>query len=94
MKQYTVMLTKQAGNQILEHAAYIQNELLNPQAARKLVKDLREAVASLDSMPQRHRLLGENRGGVKASARWASVNIWFVFGRGTEGNCPCDCSYS
>lgn len=32
MKQYTVMLTKQASNQILEYAAYIQNELLNPQA--------------------------------------------------------------
>lgn len=87
------MLTKQASDQILEYAAYIQNETINPQAARKFVKDLREAVAGLDTMPQRHRLLEEKRGGVNASARWSSVNIWFVFGRGTEGNCPCDCSY-
>ena len=59
MKRYTVMLTKQAGNQILEYAAYIQNELLNLQAARKFVKDFCEAVASLDMMPQRHPLLVE-----------------------------------
>lgn len=59
MKQYTVMLTKQASHQILEYVSYIQNELLNPQAARKLVKDLREAVAGLDTMPQRYPLLEE-----------------------------------
>ena len=59
MKQYTVMLTKQASNQILEYASYIQNELLNPRAARKLVNDLSKSVASLDTMPQRHPLLEE-----------------------------------
>ena len=59
MKQYTVMLTTQASNQILEYASYIQNELLNPQAARKFVKDLREAIAGLDTMPQRHPQLEE-----------------------------------
>lgn len=59
MRRYTVRLTKQASNQILEYAAYIRNELLNPQAARKFVKELHEAVAGLDTMPQRHPLLEE-----------------------------------
>ena len=80
MKQYTVMLTKQASNQILEYAAYIQNELLNPQAARKFVKDLREAVAGLDTMPQRHPLLEEepwrNQGVRKMVARGYLVYFW------------------
>lgn len=80
MKQYTVMLTKQASNQILEYAAYIQNELLNPQAARKFVKDLREAVAGLDTMPQRHPLLEEEPWRNQASERWLSGDIWFTFG--------------
>ena len=74
MKQYTVMLTKQASNQILEYAAYIQNELLNPQAARKF------AVAGLDTMPQRHPLLEEepwrNQGVRKMVVRGYLVYFW------------------
>lgn len=36
MKTYSVRLTRQANEQIGEYAEYIQNKLLNPQAARKL----------------------------------------------------------
>ena len=74
MKQYTVMLTTQASNQILEYASYIQNELLNPQAARKFVKDLREAIAGLDTMPQRHPQLEEEP--------WRSQGVRKMIGRG------------
>lgn len=80
MKQYTVMLTTQASNQILEYASYIQNELLNPQAARKLVKDLREAIAGLDTMPQRHPQLEEepwrSQGVRKMIVRGYLVYFW------------------
>lgn len=80
MKQYTVMLTTQASNQILEYASYIQNELLNPQAAKKFVKDLREAIAGLDTMPQRHPLLEEepwrSQGVRKMIVRGYLVYFW------------------
>ena len=80
MKQYTVMLTTQASNQILEYASYIQNELLNPQAARKFVKDLREAIAGLDTMPQRHPQLEEepwrSQGVRKIIVRGYLVYFW------------------
>ena len=80
MKQYTVMLTTQASNQILEYASYIQNELLNPQAVRKLVKDLREAIAGLDTMPQRHPQLEEepwrSQGVRKMIVRGYLVYFW------------------
>mgnify|MGYP001625432077 FL=1 len=80
MKQYTVMLTTQASNQILEYASYIQNELLNPQAARKFVKDLREAIAGLDTMPQRHPQLEEeswrSQGVRKMIVRGYLVYFW------------------
>ena len=80
MKQYTVMLTTQASNQILEYASYIQNELLNPQAARKFVKDLCEAIAGLDTMPQRHPQLEEeswrSQGVRKMIVRGYLVYFW------------------
>ena len=80
MKQYTVMLTTQASNQILEYASYIQNELLNPQAAKKFVKDLREAIAGLDTMPQRHPQLEEepwrSQGVRKMIVRGYLVYFW------------------
>ena len=80
MKQYTVMLTTQASNQILEYASYIQNELLNPQAARKFVKDLREVIAGLDTMPQRHPQLEEepwrSQGVRKMIVRGYLVYFW------------------
>ena len=80
MKQYTVMLTTQASNQILEYASYIQNELLNPQAARKFVKDLSEAIVGLDTMPQRHPQLEEepwrSQGVRKMIVRGYLVYFW------------------
>lgn len=64
----------------MEYASYIQNELLNPQAAIKFVKDLREAIAGLDTMPQRHPQLEEEpwrRQGVrKMLIRGYLVDFW------------------
>ena len=59
MKQYEVRSTKQANDHVLDYAEYIQNELLNHQAARKFVNDIRIAVKSLNQMPQRNPLTEE-----------------------------------
>lgn len=37
MKKYQVKVTLQANEQLLEYALYIQNELYNPQAAKKFL---------------------------------------------------------
>lgn len=59
MKLYKVRMTKQANEHVLSYADYIQNILLNPQAARKFVNDIRAAVKSLGYMPQRNPLIEE-----------------------------------
>lgn len=59
MKQYEVRSTIQANEHVLDYAEYIQNELFNPQAARKFVNDIRAAVKSLSQMPQRNPLTEE-----------------------------------
>lgn len=59
MKQYEVRVTAQAENHMLEYAEYIQNELVNPQAAVKFIKDIQKAVSSLAQMPQRNPLTDE-----------------------------------
>ena len=67
MKQYEVRSTKQANDHVLEYAEYIQNVLLNPQAARKFVNDIRMAVKGLNQMPQRNPLTCEEP--------WRSMDI-------------------
>ena len=56
MKRYLVKTTTQADEHVLEYAEYIRDELMNPKAARKFVNDIRTAVKSLNSMPQRNPL--------------------------------------
>lgn len=59
MKRYEVRLTTQAQEDIFSYAEYVRDELLNPQAARKFVLDMRKAVNSLETMPQRNPLMDE-----------------------------------
>ena len=74
MKQYEVRLTTQASGHILDYAGYIQNELLNPQAAGRFVNDIRAAVKSLSQMPQRNPLVDEEP--------WRSMGIYKLVVRG------------
>lgn len=74
MKKYTVKMTLQAQEQVLAYAEYIQNELMNPQAARKFVNDMRKAVKSLADMPQRNPLTEEEP--------WRSMGIHKMAVRG------------
>lgn len=74
MKQYKVRLTTQASGHILDYAEYIQNELFNPQAARRFVKDIRAEVNSLSQMPQRNPLVEEEP--------WHSMGIYKLMVRG------------
>lgn len=74
MKQYEVRSTIQANEHVLDYAEYIQNELFNPQAARKFVNDIRAAVKSLSQMPQRNPLTEEEP--------WRSMGIHKMVVRG------------
>lgn len=84
MKQYEVRLTTQANEHVLDYAEYIQNELLNPQAARKFINDIRAAVKSLSQMPQRNPLTDEepwrNMGIRKMVVRGYIVYYWIEEG--------------
>ncbi len=53
MKTYHVQITKYAQRQIKDIARYVKIKLKNPDAAKKLINDLKTAMLSLENMPQR-----------------------------------------
>lgn len=53
-KQYKVQITKYALTQMEEIRDYIVNELHAPQAAHNLILEMKNKVASLNSMPERN----------------------------------------
>ena len=54
MEIYRIVQTQIAENDVIEIARYITNELLNREAADKLVNEFYEAMISLRERPQRH----------------------------------------
>ena len=84
MKKYQVKITSQANGQILEYALYIQNEFCNPQAAKKFLEDIRNAVNNLNQSPNRHPLTEEepwhSEEVRKAVVRGYSEDIWYISG--------------
>lgn len=52
--QYKVKFLDEAENDILRVASYISNELYNPNAATKLIKNMRKLANGLKEMPRRH----------------------------------------
>ncbi len=79
MKKYEVRSTTQANKHILDYAEYIQDELLNPEAARKYVNDIRTALKSLCEMPQRNPLTEEpwrSKGIHKMMVRGYIIYYW------------------
>ncbi len=51
MSDYIIEVSKDAKSDIVSIYRYIKDELLNPTAASKYIKDTDEAVTSLESLP-------------------------------------------
>ena len=57
--KYTVRITGPAKRDLQGVSKYISDKLNNRDAARKLALEAREAMKSLDKMPQRHALVSD-----------------------------------
>ena len=54
MSDYIIEVSKDAKSDIVSIYRYIKDELLNPTAASKFIKDTDEAATSLESLPYSH----------------------------------------
>jgi len=61
MKQYKVLMTEPAVEDLQLIARYIADELLEPAIAKKLVGKIKEAVMSLAKLPARHSMVTDER---------------------------------
>ncbi len=61
MKQYKVLMTEPAVDDLQGIVQYISDELLEPVIAKKLVGKIKEALMSLDKLPTRHALVADER---------------------------------
>ncbi|TCK92659.1 addiction module RelE/StbE family toxin [Natranaerovirga hydrolytica] len=57
MKEYKVTITEKATKDMYEITSYIGNELLDMQAANRLLEKFKVSIVSLSNMPKRHSLL-------------------------------------
>lgn len=57
MKKYSIFMTHTATEDLKSITSYIANELREPSIAKKLVRNIKEAVMSLEQMPTRYSLL-------------------------------------
>jgi plasmid stabilization system protein ParE len=60
MDRYHIELTGKATDDIIRLGKYISVELWNPEAARKLVDNLYEAIKSLEEIPHRQKALEDD----------------------------------
>lgn len=61
MKNYNILMTKNATNDLIEITKYISNEILAPYTAKKLLKNIRVTVTNLAQMPTRHALVNDKK---------------------------------
>jgi toxin ParE1/3/4 len=61
MKQYKVLMTEPAAEDLQSIARYIADELLEPAIAKKLVGKIKASVMSLAKLPTRHALVADER---------------------------------
>lgn len=59
LKTYNVFLTKDARNNLKEIFAYISDILMEPRAAKRIQKSILQSITSLETMPLRHPLIGD-----------------------------------
>ncbi len=65
MKQYKVLMTEPAVDDLQAIVQYTSDELLEPVIAKKLVGKIKEAVMSLDKLPTRHALVADEHLGAQ-----------------------------
>lgn len=56
-EKYSIYMTHTATEDLKSIAAYVVNELREPSIAKKLVRNIKESVMSLEQMPTRYSLL-------------------------------------
>lgn len=61
MKQYKVLMTEPATDDLQSIARYIADELFEPAITKKLIGKIKEAVMSLAELPTRHGLVADER---------------------------------
>jgi len=79
MKIYEIRLTRQAYQNLMDIRDYIQNELLAPEAAKKIVNELEGAMKSLAAMPARIRLIDRGKWRRKGIRRMVTGNFYIYF---------------
>ncbi len=81
---YKVHITKYAFGQMEGIRRYIADELLAPQAARKLLEEMKKAAASLGSLPFRNPLVDEKKWREQGIRRVAVKNFLMYYWVDTE----------
>lgn len=59
MKEYNIVLTRTAKNDIIDIGDYIAYTLLEPETAYRFVEGLRSAISSLKELPNRFALVDD-----------------------------------
>ena len=75
---YKAIITEPAEQDIEQTARYIAKELRNPFAANRLLDDIENAVASLETMPKRHALV-KNEELAYLGFRFLTVHNYLIF---------------
>jgi addiction module RelE/StbE family toxin len=78
MKNYKILMTQPARDDLKGIATYIVNKLSEPSIAKKLVGKIKEAVMSLSVMPTRHSLVADEKLAIQG-IRKIMVDNYIVF---------------
>ena len=75
MEHYSIHLTQSAQADIRDIAGYISLELRVPLTAKKLLRRFREAISSLETMPERYALVSDGYLATRGSGlcQWKSI---------------------
>lgn len=79
MKTYEVRITPYALEQMTEIRDYITNQLLNPDAARNLIREIRMEVMKLGQMPERFRPIDEEPWGERGIRKLVVKNFYAYY---------------
>ena len=86
MKQYAVIITPAAENDLQEIFSYIATELLEPQTANNLCDRIEQEISKLCTMPARH-MLHQKEPWSSKGLRYFPVNKYLIFYIVRESDC-------
>ncbi len=78
MKQYKIILAQKALKDLTDIHSYITTELQEPSAADRLITKFKSEISSLNTMPERHALVAEQRLAIQG-IRKMLVDNYLVF---------------